>query len=131
MKVGKHFSWEMAHRLMYHKGKCYNLHGHSYRAHVLVEGEIGVEGMVIDFADIKKAHSSLIDSMDHAVMCYKKDQILVDLLGKTDFKSLYVDFETTAENIAKWLFDQLRTGGLNVSKLTVWETNTSLVEYEG
>ena len=40
MKVAKEFRWEMAHRLQHHKGKCSNLHGHSYKMIVEFKGTI-------------------------------------------------------------------------------------------
>ena len=52
------FSFEAAHQLPNHKGKCANLHGHSYKLEITVarKGEdIDDERcMVIDFGDLKK-----------------------------------------------------------------------------
>ena len=38
MKIGKTYSFEAAHHLPNHNGKCKNPHGHSYRLEVEVEG---------------------------------------------------------------------------------------------
>jgi len=48
MKVGKYFSWDMAHRLIHHNGKCYNIHGHTYKTYIEIEGEVNKEGMVME-----------------------------------------------------------------------------------
>ena len=60
MKIGKVIQWDMGHRVLNHRSVCKGLHGHRYKAEICVEGHLieekGVseEGMVIDFADIKK-----------------------------------------------------------------------------
>ena len=54
MKIAKEFRWEMGHRLLEHKGKCYNLHGHSYKLLVEFGGEVEPNGMVMDYFDVKK-----------------------------------------------------------------------------
>jgi len=131
MIVEKSFRWEMGHRLMHHKGQCYNIHGHSYRANVAVAGVVNLEGMVIDFADIKKHVKPIIDEIDHSFMCYNKDSIMKDFLQQTDFKVVYVDFETTAENIAIWLFEKIKEKLNGLTRIGMWETSTSLVEYDG
>ena len=43
------FTFEAAHRLAWHPGKCRNLHGHSYRLDVSVEGPLDANGVVLDF----------------------------------------------------------------------------------
>ena len=40
MRIGKLFKFEAAHRLPNHPGKCKNLHGHSYKLEVVVNGEV-------------------------------------------------------------------------------------------
>ncbi len=63
MRVAKDFGWEAAHRLPRHAGLCGNLHGHSYRMTVELEGEPDEHGIVIDFQDIKAVIKPLIDAV--------------------------------------------------------------------
>ncbi len=57
--VGKEdFRFNAAHFSVY-SGFRERLHGHNYRVSVLLEGEIGPDGYVVDFGDIKKATRSL------------------------------------------------------------------------
>ncbi|MFA9499277.1 6-carboxytetrahydropterin synthase QueD [Mannheimia sp. E30BD] len=70
-KIAKEFSFDMAHMLDGHDGKCQNLHGHTYKLQVEVAGELFQEGakrgMLMDYSDLKaivKTH--ILDSMDHA-----------------------------------------------------------------
>ena len=44
--VTRSFTFEAAHQLPWHPGKCRELHGHGYRLEVTVEGPVGDNGMV-------------------------------------------------------------------------------------
>ncbi len=48
--------------------KCSRLHGHSYIVRLRLEGEIGEEGMIMDFVVLKKELKIMIDEMDHKVL---------------------------------------------------------------
>lgn len=48
--------------------KCSRLHGHSYTVHLRLDGEIGEDGMVMDFVILKKKLKEIIDEMDHKVL---------------------------------------------------------------
>lgn len=103
VRIAKSFKWEMAHRLPYHKAGCQNLHGHSYRLDVAVEGSPLPNGMVMDYGDLKALVQPLIDKLDHAFMCSADDTIMVEFLRGKDLKVVHVDFYSTAENIALYL----------------------------
>lgn len=68
MEVTKIFTFDSAHYLPEHKGKCKNLHGHTYHLHVTVEGEINKEGFVIDFGSLKEIMTPVIDRLDHGYL---------------------------------------------------------------
>jgi 6-pyruvoyltetrahydropterin/6-carboxytetrahydropterin synthase len=48
--------------------KCGRLHGHVYAINAVIEGEIGDDGMVVDFLTVKKALRQLAEEMDHRVL---------------------------------------------------------------
>ncbi|MCL2786604.1 MAG: 6-carboxytetrahydropterin synthase [Methanomassiliicoccaceae archaeon] len=48
--------------------KCSRLHGHSYIVRARLEGEVGSNGMVMDFVDIKKALKAAAEEMDHKTL---------------------------------------------------------------
>ena len=77
-----------AHKLaLDYPSKCSNLHGHNWIVTVYLRSEtLNHNGMIMDFTQIKKKIS---DKLDH--------QILNDV----------VDFNPTAENLAKFICDQL------------------------
>lgn len=108
MLVCKEFTFDSAHRLPDYNGPCAQLHGHTYRLQVVVEGQIDKNGMVIDFADLKQlVQKTVLIPLDH--------HYLNDLLK-----------QPTAENIAEWIWQQLQ-GKLNLFEIRLWETPTSFV----
>jgi len=107
--VVKSFTFEAAHALPNHDGKCKNLHGHSYRLEVFVEGPIQTsgpgEGMVMDFARLSEVvEREIVIQWDH--------QYLNDV----------VTFVTTAELLAEEVFRRLASAGISVSRIELWET---------
>ena len=64
MDITKIIQWDMGHRIENHRSICRGLHGHRYKAEICISGELisesGVsdEGMVMDFADLKKIRIS-------------------------------------------------------------------------
>ena len=144
MKIGKVIQWDMGHRVLNHRSICKGLHGHRYKAEICVEGELidqpgaSEEGMVIDFADIKRTAQKLIqEELDHAFMVWDKDEELLEFFKHSKgHKPVIVPFTPTAENVAKYIFDTLSPrivdnygNGLHLSSVKVWETPTSYAVY--
>ncbi|NLL94159.1 MAG: 6-pyruvoyl tetrahydropterin synthase family protein [Thermoplasmatales archaeon] len=48
--------------------KCSRLHGHSYIMRLRLEGDVGDNGMVMDFVDLKKALRGFVDEYDHMTL---------------------------------------------------------------
>ena len=115
MLVTKEFVFHAAHYLTGDRLRE-NLHGHSYRVQVTVEGEVDEDGVVMDFRDLKKvAKAEAIDKLDH--------RNLNDLLE-----------QPTAENVVSWIWEKLEgtlPAGLNLREIKLWETATSFVTYRG
>jgi len=108
--VSRVFTFEAAHQLPWHEGKCRNLHGHSYRLEVTVVGPIGANGIVIDFADIKRiVQRDVIERFDH--------RFLNDLIDNP-----------TAELVAAEIWKSVEAADLAVSRIRLWETADSFVE---
>lgn len=136
-KIAKEFSFDMAHMLDGHDGKCQNLHGHTYKLQVEVCGKLIEEGaksgMVIDFSDLKSVvKTTILDQMDHAFIydtSSEKECQVAALLTRLNSKNFGIPMRTTAENMAKYIFDTLTQAGLPVSLIRLWETPTSYCEY--
>lgn len=125
MLVTKSFTFDAAHRLLHHQGKCHNLHGHTYKIEVTVNGPVkqydpqdaddighheSDEGMVIDFDRIKEWWSDLDPIFDHALILDENDP-LIDALESLDnadaVKITQLPFSPTAENFAQYFKDHL------------------------
>jgi len=52
-RVVRCFTFAAAHHLPWHEGRCRQLHGHTYRLEVTVEGPIGEHGVVVDFDEVR------------------------------------------------------------------------------
>lgn len=111
------------HRLMNHKGKCKNLHGHSVKAAISVKQEnLNEQSMVCDFSDIKESVQKYIDQhLDHNFLLHKDDP-LVPLLRQQNERFLAIDEHPTAEVLSKMIYQQLKQEGLNVDQVVLWET---------
>ena len=108
--VTRVFSFEAAHQLPWHEGKCRRLHGHSYRLEVTVEGPVGEHGIVVDFADLRAVvERDVVARYDH---CY-----LNELLDNP-----------TAEALAADVWKRVEAADLAVSRVRLWETADSFVE---
>jgi len=131
MKITKEMYTETAHCLDGHPGRCRFIHGHSYKWAVTLEGEALVHGMLIDFSDLKKIMSTVIDPFDHALVLeygggFESD--LYDLLKKHNLadRTMLVNYRPTAENMAKSVANELQTLLPNFKvTVQVWETTTS------
>ncbi|MDG6457467.1 6-carboxytetrahydropterin synthase QueD [Glaesserella parasuis] len=136
-KIAKEFSFDMAHMLDGHDGKCKNLHGHTYTLQVEITGELHTNGaksgMVMDYSDLKVAVKQyILDKMDHAFIydsTSEKECKVATLLQSLDSKTFGIPARTTAEQMAKYIFDTLTAEGLPVSLIRLWETPTSYCEY--
>lgn len=132
MKIAKEFRWEMGHRLPFHKGKCVNLHGHSYKMLIELEGDLDANGMLIDYYDLKRIVHPIIEEMDHAFMAHVDDTEVVNFLSSLNSKKVVVDFHSTAENISIYLAEKLKQSELkNYSKkfkVRVYETPDDYAE---
>jgi len=62
MKAAKQFRWEGVHRLPWHQGDCWPLHGHSYSLNIELEGKPNEYGMLVNFADIKRLLTTFIQA---------------------------------------------------------------------
>ena len=121
MKVAKEFHWEMGHRLPEHFGLCKNIHGHSYKMIVVIEGNLNEQGMVIDFYDVEKKINPIVEKLDHSFMVKDDDMLTLEFLEKMNSKKVVVDFESTVENICKYISGEIKSSKLpnNVSSLAV------------
>lgn len=137
VRITKIFPFEMAHLISTHKGRCKNIHGHSYQLHITLKGEIkndltqGNYGMVMDFSELKDiVNRAVIDEFDHACVISKQSGIKAN--PSFGNRVIYSDFEPTCEellfNFAERIQKLLPDKNLLYS-LKLFETQTSYAEW--
>ena len=116
MKIFKEFTFEAAHKLplVPEDHKCSNLHGHSFRVKIYLDGPLNEFGWVMDFSELKKICAPYIKKLDHSY--------LNEIIGLEN---------PTSENIAIWLWNGLKDKLQNLSSIEVMETCNSGCEYSG
>lgn len=128
-ELTKIFSFDTAHRLSFHSGKCKNLHGHTYRLEISISGERDSNGLIMDFGDLKRiVNDNIIQILDHATVIYEKDSLLLDSFPKS-LKHVVLPYESTAENMCVWIYEKLEHAGLTCKQVSLWETPTSKAIY--
>ena len=107
---------DTGHRVPNHNSKCRNMHGHRYRWEAELEGDIVTiagasdEGMLMDFSEVSVILTQYIhDVVDHAFIVYEGDDEVLEALSSigAGLSTLVVPFIPTAENLAKWAFEQV------------------------
>ena len=53
--------------------KCGRLHGHDYAINAKVEGEVGRDGVIMDFINVKDFLRGIASELDHRVLVPTKD----------------------------------------------------------
>lgn len=108
--ISKRMEISAAHQLhLSYKSKCENLHGHNWIITVYCYAEeLNQDGMVIDFTHIKKAVHEVLDH--HFI---------------NDIEPFSNGVNPTAENMAKWVCDQMDC----CYKVSVQETEGNVATY--
>jgi 6-pyruvoyltetrahydropterin/6-carboxytetrahydropterin synthase len=118
------------HRLIDYEGKCRHLHGHNGKAVITLRADaLDSRGMVFDFSEIKRSVSAWIDeTLDHRMILHRDDPAVPSLqdLGEPLF---LVDFNPTAENIARLIYERAKAVGLPVTEVELWETPQCCAAY--
>lgn len=108
-----------AHQLRGYKGKCENLHGHSWKVEVFVTAhKLNEIDLAMDFTDLKRIANDIVAPLDHACL---------------NAIPPFTDINPSSENIARWIFDTLkeRLNGFDVKAkaVTVWESDSASATY--
>lgn len=129
--------FDSAHFLSGYNGKCSNIHGHRWKIEVEVQSETlaksgQLNGMIIDFGDLKKDVKAISDFYDHALIIQQDTMrdVTLNCLEQDGFNIIVVDFRPTAENFAAFFFKLMKDKGYNVKRTTVYETPTNSASYE-
>ncbi len=106
------------HQLRGYQGRCEALHGHNFRVEVVVEGEeLDKCGLLIDFKELKKFLSQILEELDH-----------------THLNQLppFEQENPSSENLAKYIFEKLSAllpSMVNLKEVWVWESEKAGAGY--
>jgi len=108
-----------AHRLENFYGKCEALHGHNWKVEVFLLGDrLDEAGLVKDFGVVKTRTREVLAELDH--------KYLNELPA-------FQQQNPSSENMARYLFERLAAvlngENLRVSRVSVWESDTSCASY--
>lgn len=82
MIICSSFRFDSAHYLPHYKGKCKNLHGHSFKVDVAVHGTELKNGILLDFKELKEKVNTITDSFDHQCLNNFFENPTAEILAK-------------------------------------------------
>jgi 6-pyruvoyltetrahydropterin/6-carboxytetrahydropterin synthase len=113
IKVKAAFS--SAHNLRNYRGKCERLHGHNWVVEaVLAYKSLDKDGLAVDFRQARKELRDVLEELDHS---YLNDHPY--------FKKV----NPTSENMARFIYTQLKKLNSHVKSVSVWENDNSCATY--
>ncbi|MEO5353845.1 MAG: 6-carboxytetrahydropterin synthase [Magnetococcus sp. XQGC-1] len=131
MKICRIFTFDAAHQLAYHDGKCRRLHGHTYRMELLFSGPVQrphrdnpQSGFVADFGRLDQIiRTELVDRyLDHQ----RLEESIPDLS--------YSSVELLSAWIMGWCMAHIdarpELGQIRSERVRVWETANAWAEAE-
>ena len=117
VELTKEYRFEAAHSLprVPEGHKCARLHGHSYKIELEARGAVnGDSGWLVDFGVLDEAWAAMHALFDH--------RCLNDVPGLEN---------PTSENLAVYIWNQLRPRVPALSAITVWEIADAKCTYRG
>ncbi len=117
MEIYREFKFDAAHRLpnLSAGHRCGNLHGHTFRVFIHIEGVVGNDtGWVRDYGEIKSICTPLIDMLDH--------KYLNEVPGLEN---------PTSENIALWLWEKIKPSLPELIMIEIKETDSTGCRFSG
>lgn len=108
-------SFSAAHALRGYSGPCENLHGHTWKVQVFLQGnKLNKIGILVDFKEVKAQLKKILDKFDHH-----------NLNDLPEFK----EQNPSCEIIAKLICETLKKDLKELSKVTVFESEKTSASY--
>jgi len=108
-----------AHQLRNYNGRCERLHGHNWKVKVYIMSDVLNDiGLAMDFKALKDDTNEVISVLEHSFV---------------NEVAPFTEINPSSENIAKWIYETLakkiNTESIQVSMVTVWESDTASASY--
>ena len=135
MKLVQQHHFYASHRNTYlENDKCWFLHGHTYYLDVEITPTFcdPESGVTMLFSDLKKRIEDCIKQLDHKSLWFDEDP-LYNLIS-TNMNSMEpgmvaFPFETSVENLAAWLFNEIKKRTEYVTAISLRETTTTVFHF--
>ena len=114
-RISKQFHFSAAHRLdlLPDDHPCSRLHGHNYIVEAVLESEeLDQRGFVVDYNELEPIRTFIDENLDH--------------LNLNDV----LPYATTAENIARFLYEKFKPVFPELTKMRVSESPRTWAEFE-
>lgn len=139
--ICKDFTFAAAHAIRGHTGGCENLHGHNYRVRVHLRARsLDDLGMVLDFAEVKAIMQEVLGPFDHRVLNevppFDERNTTAELLAQHVHEEVSRRLAAGAGAVGRELGggevvgEGGETGRIRVTRVEVWENDTSCAAYE-
>lgn len=134
--IDRAYRFYASHRNPLMNNKCSNLHGHRYGVVVSLKFEkLKPAGEGLLFSEIDKVVEPIIKNLDHAHLSWDEDPLLRYLRAYEEDTGTFLNIvvfphQTTAELIAKHLFERIKSRGLPIVRVQLKETDSSEVIYQ-
>lgn len=104
-----------AHHLLNYDGACEHQHGHNWMVEVFVKGDtLDKSNILIDYKVLKRELNAVLELLDHK-----------DINELPEFKNE----SPSSEMIAAFIYSKLKERIVQLSKVSVWETQSSCASY--
>ncbi len=117
-RLAIHDYFSSAHQLKGYRGSCEGVHGHNWKVEVEVQGEgLNEIGLLVDFHDLKDIMKKVIGPLDHVMLNQVEG---------------FRDQNPSSELIARHIylrFRELLPAGVDVTAVTVWESENARATY--
>lgn len=108
-------TFDAAHALRGYEGPCENLHGHTWKVQIHLQGKkLNRIGLLEDFKIIKQELKDVLAEFDHKLLNETKP---------------FTEDNPSSENLAKYIFKELKKNKKSLTKVTVWESATACASY--
>jgi 6-pyruvoyltetrahydropterin/6-carboxytetrahydropterin synthase len=132
MNLTTRFTFDAAHRILGHPGKCAYLHGHTYDLEVTVGADrLDALGMVIDFDELRAlARKAVLDRWDHATLLSAQDPLgpaIAAVQAEAPERVVRFSRNPTAEVLTREAWEAIRQAlppGLRLLRVRIQESPT-------
>lgn len=130
--ITKIFTFDAAHKIDHHDGKCALMHGHTYKLEVTVDGltqsiepDNPESGMILDFGRLKSiVQETVLEEADHSLLNDHYLYTTAEYMAQAMFNRISEALAETAKDRSPYY----TPGEPKLLSVRLWETPTSYAE---